>query len=212
MEFSPEDSSNPQDHQPCWDWKEKDWQQYLAITDSQVRDFGVLYQLLIDDPQRLEKIAGRMGWTSENWPAGEIESGAIKIPYTMHLHPVYILTRGIFHSLYELSLIFARANPQNSFAQMTLLSALHEAETQAILGIESQDMGDMTLTVCHFKRSLSQLNNSLNMLSRVSDVKASGNEQFTAQAKKRIFDLREVWLKVNNEVREEIQRRDNAGE
>jgi len=194
---------------PSWDWKEKDWNRFLLLTESQVKRFVAIYNSLQDTPDRLDQVASRMGWTAQNWPLGDdnetMESE--ELPYTLHLHPVYTVTRGIFRSTYELCLAYARINSSQSFLQSLLLSALHEAETQAILGIESQDMGDMTLTVCHFKRSLSQLNYTLGVINRMREAKMEGIEAFGRELIRRIFDLREIWLRVNTEVREEIQRR-----
>jgi hypothetical protein len=195
------------EHEPYWDWKEKDWQQYLLVSDSQINAFCVLYRQLIDDPLRLDKIAQNMGWTTDNIPPAELNEESPKVPYTMHMQPVYVLTRGIFRSLYELAFALARLPGQNAPLAMSLLSSLHEAEMQAILGIESQDMGDMSLTVCHFKRSLAQLNQSLGLVGDAANKNAPGCDIFAQHARRRIFDLREVWLKVNTEVRDEIQRR-----
>ncbi len=203
------------DRRPGRRWEEADWQDYLLVTDAQIKQFGVLYHLLIDDPGRLEKIAARMGWTAESWLAGEIEPDAIPrggMPCTMHLHPVYTVTRGIFRSLYDLSTAFAHLNGDQALLQLSILRALHEAETQALLGIESQDMGDMSLTVCHFKRSLSQLNAAMTLLTRMADENIPGADLYGGEAKKRIFDLREIWLRVNCEMRDEMHKRDESGE
>jgi hypothetical protein len=205
MEYFSEDDLAKE---PYWDWKEKDWQQYLLITESQINGFVVLYRQLVNEPQRLDKIAQRMGWTAEIYPAEEAIEGTVAIPYTMHLHPVFILTRGIFRSLYDITI--SNLPRQNDRTTMTLLATLHEAETQAILGIESQDMGDMSLTVCHFKRSLAELNQALAIASKTAEQPTPGCEQFFQQVRTRIFDLREVWLRVNTEVRDEIQRRNEG--
>jgi hypothetical protein len=39
--------------------------------------------------------------------------------------------------------------------------------------------------------------------------KLEGAALYAREARKRIFDLREVWLRVNSEVRQEIQRRND---
>ena len=201
-----------------WKWNEGDWQRYLLITDTQIRNFSELYQIHTEDPRRLDKIAERMGWTTESWQSGEVDEetqAALPpedLPYTMHLHPVYTVTRALFRSLYDLALSYAKLNPQNTVLQLAINTTLHEAETQALLGLESQDMGDMALTVCHFKRSLTQINHALKLLNRMEDEKMAGAELFAREVKKRLFDLREIWLRVNSEMREEIQRRDNGAE
>lgn len=211
------DGNEDRSEVPSWNWTEADWAHYLTITDTQIKNFGELYHSLIDDPLRLDKVAERMGWTAESWQTPEFDDSEAppapeELPYTIHLHPVYTVTRGIFKSLYELCLSYAKLNGQQTLLQIAVNSTLHEAETQALLGLESQDMGDMALTVCHFKRSLAQLNHAMKLLGRMEDEKMAGAELFGREVKKRIFDLRELWLRVNNEMREEIQRRNQLGE
>lgn len=211
-EKSPEYSS--------WNWKEKDWASYLAITDIQVKRFGELYHSLINDPDRLDKVAEQMGWMGDNWQSGELETdvtqegqvASTELPYTTHLHPVYTVTRGIFRSMYDLTLSFARLNSENTLLQMAVSNTLREAEVQALLGLSSQDMGDVALTVCQFKRSLAQLNHAMKLLGRMEDEKMLGAELYGKELKKRIFDLRELWLRVNSEMREEMDRRSKTGE
>jgi len=217
MESDTDNNSDPfyDDRHPSWYWKEANWQDYLCVTDTQIRQFCTLYHLLIDDPERLDKIAVRMGWAAEGWQSGETapEDGlGDEIPYTIHLHPVYTVTRGIFRSLCDLSMAFAHLNGYHARLQLSILCVLHEAETQALLGIESQDMGDMPLTVCHFKRSLAQLNYAMTLLTRMAEEKIPGADLYDREAKKRIFDLREIWLRINSETREEMQKRENTGE
>jgi hypothetical protein len=210
------DETNPPQH-PSWKWNENDWQEFLKATDGQIRQFIELYHLLLADPARLDRIAERMGWTIE-WQAGEMDEEAEaalppeEIPYTLHLHPVYTVTRGLFASLYGLCSAFARLDLRNTPHAFNVLTTLHEAEVQALLGIECQDMGDMALTVCHFKRALTHINHALNLLGRASEEGLPGAAAFAAAGRTRIFDLREVWLRVNNEMREEISRRDSSQE
>jgi hypothetical protein len=211
-DYDDEPSSN-------WNWTEAQWNRFLGITDNQVRKFLALYNSHLDNPNRLDAVADKMGWVAESWPLTETDgtpkdppAEAEEVPYTLHLHPVYTVTRALFQSLRELSFSFARLNNQHPLLQIAFSSSLHEAETQAILGIESQDMGDMTLTVCHFKRSLSHINHSLAILERMVAHQMEGAELFSREAQKRIFDLREVWLRVNSDIREEIKRHGNDEE
>ena len=129
----------------------------------------------------------------------------------MHLHPVYTVTRALFRSLYDLGMAYAKLNGQNTLLHLAVNTTLHEAETQALLGLESQDMGDMALTVCHFKRSLTQINHAMKLLGRMESEGMAGAEMFAREVNKRLFDLREIWLRVNSEMREEIDHRRHGG-
>jgi hypothetical protein len=122
----PHDGNSPD--YPSWNWKEGDWQKFLVISDIQIRQFIAYYHLLLDDPMRLDKVAEQMGWMNPDWSntedpsdsdmldsaAEEEPSAEEELPYTLHLHPIYIVTRGIFRSLNELAMAYAKLNNQNT--------------------------------------------------------------------------------------------------
>ncbi|HEX2101818.1 MAG TPA: hypothetical protein VHF69_14185, partial [Candidatus Synoicihabitans sp.] len=76
---------------------------------------------------------------------------------------------------------------------------------QATLAIQALDFGDYAMAISLFKRALRELNGSLALLSS----EAHGSRAFTTfrdHALPRLFDLREIWLRVMNECREELER------
>ncbi len=192
-------------------WTEAQWQEYLLSTDAHIERFEELYHRYMEDPARIDRAAKEMGWLVE-WENGEYattdseESEAL--PFTIHTHPVYIATRAIGKSLRDICLAYARTHNELALIQMAVVTTLAEAQTQALLGLECQDIGDMNLTVCHIKRAMSELNHALRLIDKIREGGAIEAELFSAEAKLHIFDLRELWLRVNAQVRADIQQQE----
>lgn len=58
-----EDQADEDDEQP---WNEAQWEAFMKESDVRAARFGELFETLIDDPDRDEKIADEMGWTRED--------------------------------------------------------------------------------------------------------------------------------------------------
>ena len=62
-------------------------------------------------------------------------------------------------------------------------------------------MGDYTLAICLFKRALRELNLTLARLSQPDVAETQLAIRYREYAMPRLFDLREIWLRVMNECR-----------
>jgi hypothetical protein len=86
------------------------------------------------------------------------------------------------------------------------ISSLFRGEEQATLAIQALDFGDYALSISLFKRALRDLNQSFSLLSE----KKFDENKFVVSARDdyfpKLFDLREIWLRVMNECREELER------
>ena len=89
-------------------------------------------------------------------------------------------------------------------------NSLHHAEMNVLLSIQALDLADFGLSICHLKNSLSALNQTLDILDQVTHSNAALLDGFREEARIRIFDLRELWIRVLGDCRHECQRR--AGE
>ena len=204
-------------------WNEFDWQQYLNRNHRDIERFLALYAKLRPQGDYLNEIARRMEWDHEEWSnldagfdeplndgidASDPESEDYD-PYTLEQHPVFIVTRGLYRDLrreWE-KLMENPAGPISSGSVWKYAESLHTGEFNAILGVQALDMGDLALVVCHFKNALSAVNESLRILHLLADHKLNAIRGVAADARARLFDLREVWLRVMLDCREEIQRR-----
>jgi len=221
-------------------WNEFDWQQYLKQNDKEVARFLALYHQHEGRTERLDEVARLMGWGDEEWAPSEdsadLESESATPPmvaetppepatfsdfldedfdavadtYTIHKHPVFIATRGLYqHLYYTWERFLANGNDLNVNLGLSwkLASSLHAGELNAVMAIHALDLGDFTLTICHLKNALSAVNHSLSLLHSLPVSNKAQQGQFFREVQATLFDLREIWLRVMNDCREENRRR-----
>ena len=85
---------------------------------------------------------------------------------------------------------------------ITLQALLYRGNEQALQGVQALEMGDYTLAVCLFKRALKELNLTLACLSQPDVAATPLAMRYREYALPRLFDLREIWLRVMNECRQ----------
>jgi hypothetical protein len=195
-------------------WSEADWQKYLANQETAVRDYIKHYDQLPANMDRIDEAARRMGWELAGPPEAydaeesddddddDIFDGDWD-PYTLHRNPVYISTRALY-----LSLIghWERAAAQPGRIPpalgISLQALLYRGNEQALQAVQALEMGDYTLAVVLFKRALQQLNLTLARLNGEDAGATPLASRYKEYATPRLFDLREIWLRVMNECRQ----------
>jgi|TARA_B110000438_G_scaffold280823_1_gene306414 hypothetical protein len=202
-------------------WNEFDWQQFLLRQHKETSRFISFYEQNLSRPDRLDHVASLMGWEREDWSVGEgfddederkqseskDEEGLRESdPYTLHRHPVYVVTAGlIMQTRFFWEAAFAQEGTTlgTQFAWRAS-STTAMIERQIILMIQAVDMGDFLLAVCHGKLGLRALNETLAL---VDDLPSDGETaHFTEAMRIRLFDTREVCLRVMTDCREEDRR------
>jgi len=206
-------------------WNEFDWEKYLREQDDVLHRYLAFYEQLRGNPERLDEAAHLMGWDKEGWSSDSTDAEADddaadsaaddrpdagdfdSEPYTLQKNPVFIATKAIYLSLKRAwERVGADATRVPQPLALAFLSSLHRGEEQAMLGIHALDFGDYAMAISLFKRALRELNVSLSLL----DDRAVGHSralaQFRQDAMHRLFDLREIWLRVMNECRQELER------
>lgn len=195
-------------------WTEADWEKYLAEHETAVGDYLRHYEQLPVRPDRIDEVARRMGWdTTPEDPTEELDELAEAEPaaesdfdeefdlYTVHRNPVHIATKAIYVGLIanweRIAVHPERVHPAVGIA---LAGSLYRGREHALQAVQSLDMGDYALAVCFFKRALQELNASLARLNSTNgdDALLSRYREF---ALPRLFDLREIWLRVMAECR-----------
>jgi hypothetical protein len=213
-------SENEWEEQGELSWNEFDWEQYLREQDKAIARYLGFYEKLRDHAERIDETAHLMGWDDGDWSSEQeiapTEGGMTREdpaeydkldPYTLHKNPVFIATKAIYLGLNRAwekrSADAARIPPAVALA---FQAALHRGEEQAVLAIQGLDLGDYALAISLFKRALRELNASLAL---IDDTRVAGHPGLTAfreDAWPRLFDLREIWLRVINECRDELSR------
>lgn len=212
-------------------WNEFDWEKHLREHDNEVSKFRQLYDEHLDLPHHLDEIARKMGWESEDWnhhetsdsadsPTLDIEGSLSDDdeedlddlneedidPYTLHRHPVLIAQRGIVESFLE------QVAQAPSMTDTTSLSAifrgLRKMEFNSFMALEALEVADYSLVIAHLKRGLNDVNFLFIPWEKLClGANSTLDEKLLKAGQQRLFDLRELWLRVIHESREEIQNR-----
>lgn len=201
-------------------WNEFDWERYLREQDEAVHRYLGFYEACKDSADRIDEVAELMNWGSaqaddeaksepaadeEDDSAEDFESG--DDVYTLHKNPIFVSTKALYLSLrrhWEIAAGDSSKVPQP--LALAVLSSLHRGEEQAVQAIHALDFGDYAMAVSLFKRALSALNGTLALLNDQSALNHRTVAAYRESALPRIFDLREIWLRVVNECREELER------
>jgi hypothetical protein len=198
-------------------WTEADWEQYLAEHETAVRDYVKHYEQLPTAPDRIDEVARRMGWDMQpdDTAAGnpDLDTNAeddADIPgfdedfdlYTVHRNPVHIATKALYVGLIanweRIAVHPERIHPAVGLA---VAASLYRGREHALQAVQSLDMGDYSLAICFFKRALRELNDTLARLNGSTESDGGLLARYREFAMPRLFDLREIWLRVMAECR-----------
>ncbi|MDB6170461.1 MAG: hypothetical protein JWM88_3325 [Verrucomicrobia bacterium] len=200
-------------------WNEFDWERYLREQDDSIHRYLGFYEAFRQNPNRIDAVAEQMGWGQGTWSdddgsaESDDEDAAIDSSedddeiYTLHKNPIFIATKAIFLSAkrpWELNAGDGAKIP--SALALGYLASLHRGEEQAVQAIHALDFGDYAMAISLFKRALSALNASLSLLNAEPAKKHVAVLTYREEALPKLFDLREIWLRVMAECREELNR------
>src|SRR5687768_8857926 len=199
-------------------WNEFDWERYLREQDEAIHRYLRFYEGCKGSADRIDQVAEKMNWAQDNW-SDEADDDELEDDdddeddddpdevYTLHKNPIFIATKAIYLGLNRSWAVIAMdpGKVPQSLA-VRLIASLHFGEEQAVQAIHALDFGDYAMAVSLFKRALSALNGSLALLN--DDVIARHRHALAwrEEAMPSLFDLREVWLRVIAECREELDR------
>ena len=221
--MSNSDSDGGSEHQ--WEdrgdlvWNEFDWERYLREQDEAIKRYLQFYEGCKISADRIDLVAEKMNWGQDDWSDDatgdeaedpEAEEGATDETdevYTLHKNPIFIASKAIYLSL-DRSWQTLASDPAKVPQPMAvaLLASIHRGEEQAVQAIHALDFGDYAMAVSLFKRALSALNSSLALVTDDSVGRHGHVLAWREEALARFFDLREVWLRVIAECREELER------
>ena len=198
-------------------WNEFDWERYLREQDEAIHRYLRFYEGCKGSMDRIDQVAEKMNWARDDWSdeseAEEFEEDDDEEStdkdevYTLHKNPIFIATKAIYLGLnrsWETLAGSPTKVPQG--LAIRLLASLHQGEEHAVQAIHALDFGDYAMAVSLFKRALSALNGSLALLNDDAVSRQRHVQAWREDALPRLFDLREVWLRVIAECREELDR------
>ncbi len=200
-------------------WNEFDWERYLREQDEAIQLYLARYEALRRCADRIDAVAEQMGWEQaeeevaeetgprleEEDPTADFE-GADQV-YTLHKNPVFIATKAIYLGLRRpWEILASESGKVPAELAVGYLVSLHRGEEQASQAVHALDFGDYAMAVSLFKRALAELNHSLAVLNGEATAKHRAVTAYREEALPRLFDLREIWLRVINECRDELDR------
>lgn len=207
-------------------WGEYQWRNYLKLSDRDSAKFLSIYNSLKDKPNHLDEVASLMGWDVQDLSMTD-ENSSIEVdlespdfseidgaPYTLHKHPVYVVTRSLYRYLQQSWEHFMTHSQSHLSPKVSWQygQSLHQGEINVLLSIQALDLGDYGLAVCHLKNALNALNKTLGLLDQLSHSNPEFLHAFRHEIRIRLFDLRELWLRVMKDCRIENQRRPDSEE
>lgn len=199
-------------------WNEFDWERYMREQDEAIHRYLRLYEASKDNADRIDEVAEKMGWGQEDWnEEAEADNTAEENDeeefrgeddvYTLHKNPIFIATKGIYLGLIRSwQALAADGNRVPQPLALSVFAALYRGEEQAVQAIHALDFGDYAMAVSLFKRALSAINNTLALLNVDALARHPAVIEWRDDAQRRLFDLREIWLRVIAECREELDR------
>lgn len=202
-------------------WNEFDWERYLREQDESIQRYLRLYESCRHSPDRIDEVAEKMNWGEDDWSETEDEANdaapesdeeepsfeAESEVYTLHKNPIFIATKALYLGLNgSWQTLASEPGKVPQPLAVAMLASLHRGEEQAVQAIHALDFGDYAMAVSLFKRALSALNGSLALLNADAVARHRAVQAWREEMLPRFFDLREVWLRVMAECREELDR------
>lgn len=212
-----ESEPNPNnDWDDSWDidWNEFRWEQYLQTESEEIKKYQMIYAKLIRSQNRLDEVALYMGWQPSSETAAEAdpnppESEEGQPPYTIHRHPLYVSSKALHEWLSNqwqrrVKLLSKQLDPSKA---VSYLAAIQESDQYGVLAVTALDMDDFALAIAYFKRGLVAVNKALGLISEFEAIGADSLSLYSKHARIRLFDIREIWLRVTSDCRATLSRR-----
>jgi hypothetical protein len=191
-------------------WTETEWEKYLSEHEASVVEYLKHYDQLASTPDRIDEVARRLDWEIEPMDDDDLDDDDLDSdfdadwePYTLHRNPVYISSKALYVSLIaNWERIAAQPGRVSPALGLAVQGSLFRGRENSLQAVQALDLGDYALAICFFKRALRELNDTLSRL----NMENTGDVQLLARyrdyALPRLFDLREIWLRVMSECRE----------
>ena len=200
-------------------WNEFDWERYLREQDDAIERYLRFYDACKQSAERLDEVAEKMNWSQDDWTdETDVEEAEAESDneeefdrpddvYTLHKNPIFIATKAIYLGLNRSwHAIAGDAEKVPQSLAVVFQASMHAGEDHAVQAIHALDFGDYAMAVSLFKRALSALNGSFALLNSDVVTNYAALAAWRDEALPRLFDLREVWLRVMSECREELER------
>lgn len=216
-----ENDSNPEHNweegwEATFSWNEFNWEQYLRAEGDEVAKYQTLYNKLARSANRLDEVALFMGWQqspaiqsddAETPGFAEENNGPEQPkPYTLHKHPLFIANKALHGWLIEKwGQHAALCSEQISTSKaLALQASFMDSDYHGLLAVTALDMDDFSLAIAYFKRGMVSINKALSLLAELESTGIEPLPLYAKHARVRLFDIREIWLRVSSDCRATI--------
>ena len=209
-------------------WQNYDWRHYISRHEDEVERFIDLYNGLKDQPEHLDETARQMGWDTGDWSVGDDDDSYLPLsddtfedsdddddgePYTLLRHPVFVVVRGLYRYLRRMWSHYLASDKAVSDARTTWIYSqlLTEGEMHALMALQSIDTGDYQLAICQIKIALEDINRTFTVIPVLFPANDPTKQLMEREISVRLFDLREMFLRLISDCTEEMHRRGGNG-
>ncbi len=209
------DSNSNNEWEDSWeaDWSEFNWERYLQEEENEVAKYQTLYSKLIRSSNRLDEVALYMGWQAgrdsddEGSQSRAVTPGQER-PYTLHRHPIFVSSKALHGWLIEkwgqhVSLCAGQCPARQA---LEFQSALADSDYHGLLAVTALEVDDYALAIAYFKRGMVSINKAFSLLNDFESQEIEPLNLYMKQARIRLFDIREIWLRVSSDCRATISR------
>lgn len=192
-------------------WNEFDWEVYLREQENAIHRYLGFYESTKPGPERIDEVADRMGWDRAEAEEADERENPEKVPftdeiYTLQKNPVFIATKALFMGLWATwEGVAASAGQVPQPVAVAYLCALHRCEDQATMAVHALDFGDYAMAICLFKRALAVLNDCFAHIGSAEADACPAIVECREEMRHRLFDLREIWLRVISDCRDDAE-------
>jgi hypothetical protein len=209
-------------------WENYNWRGYINRHEDEVDRFIDLYNRLKDQPEHLDETARQMGWETSDWSLAEDEDSFLSSaensfdesdeeeeddePYTLLRHPVLVVVRGLYRYLKRMWSHYLANDKGVSDARTTWIYSqmLSEGEMHAMMALQSIDTGDFQLAICQIKIAMEDVNRTFTIVPVLFAANDPARQLMEREINVRLFDLREMFLRLINDCTEEMHRSERS--
>lgn len=207
-----ESDANPNNEwEDSWDsgLNEFSWEKYLQNESDEIKKYQAIYSKLIRSFNRLDEVAMYMGWqqpASDESDQDTEDSGTA--PYTLHRHPLFVSSKALHGWLVDQWRRRVSLSPEavDAGTALTYQATVNESDYYGLLAVTALDVDDFALAIAYFKRGMASLNDALRILAELESLEIDSVSLYVKHARIRIFDIREIWLRVTSDCRTTIAR------
>src|SRR5450432_774643 len=212
-------------HDPERAWDEYEWERFLQQQDRKTEKYMELLEKYIDDPQRDEIVARKMGWchssdaTGEEWneeaddlladAEGEEDnrSPADVINDCSEGFEQHVLYRASFSLTIWIDQLFdAHTGLQNDPAAVKLATHAALAAAKLAAALSDEEGEELGMTIAYLKRSLKAITIAMDASAQLIAEKSITPEQHSG-LQQRLFQVRDGIIMLMGEFRAEWLRR-----